>query len=582
MTLTSSLRRIAAITMLLFAFAATVKADEENTNYFCPMCSHWLFSINSSGTISIKSGAENIRYSGSCTDHLYIGGACRDCHIFFHFTIDPIPHDYGADHLCTRCGDEAPHVSYIAADGSEGKRYDGEYTELTSTTDISNITAGWYVARGTLSYDKSFRGTNNSRGDINIILCDGADMTITVGSGNIIGARPEQPLNIYGQREGTGRLTGIGNWGINTADNITINGGIISVTTESGALLSEEGNITINGGTVNATVNAANVTTSGGINARQGTIALGWRNAADRITASSFIGTVNIASGKAFTTDGTDIYSGSGVTGIDGLTLQPLTAYSLADNASNAEAIGKLNGVTDIDITLQGRTLFKDGGWNTIVLPFDVEVGSGQMSDATAMTLNSSTSGFNASTGELTLSFDNVPSGSTITAGTPFIVKWTGSDIVNPVFSNVTLSGTAAGSVTSDDGKVQFIGTYSPVGLTVNDQSNIFLGDANTLYWPNGANNADGKYYVNACRAYFHVDLGGSGVQAYRLNFGDATGISPEASPQPSPEGKGDWSSLLEEGTREADWYDFAGRRIDGIPTARGIYIKDGKKIIVK
>ena len=64
----------------------------------------------------------------------------------------------------------------------------------------------------------------------------------------------------------------------------------------------------------------------------------------------------------------------------------------------------------------------------------------------------------------------------------------------------------------------EFKGTYSPAGLTVNDKSNLFLGNGNTLYYPNGANNEDGKYYLNACRAYFELDPNAH-VREFNLNL---------------------------------------------------------------
>ena len=86
--------------------------------------------------------------------------------------------------------------------------------------------------------------------------------------------------------------------------------------------------------------------------------------------------------------------------------------------------------------------LYKDGDWNTLCLPFDVIVGSDVMEGATAMTLNGSTSNFNSESSVLTLNFDEV--GGTIAAGTPFIVKWTGSNVTDPVFSGVTVSSSPA------------------------------------------------------------------------------------------------------------------------------------------
>ena len=191
-------------------------------------------------------------------------------------------------------------------------------------------------------------------------------------------------------------------------------------------------------------------------------------------------------------------------------------AVTLNDNADN-----DLSGVDGYlaDVTLNGRTLYKDGDWNTLVLPFDVTVGSGQMAGATAMTMNTSQSGFDASTGTLTLNFDEVTSGNTIAAGTPFIVKWTGTDVTDPVFTGVTISSTTAGSVTSEGNLVQFKGIYNPTMIYSAANDNLFLGAGNNLYWPSTED-----YTLNACRAYFHVDLGGEQhMREIRMNLdGDA------------------------------------------------------------
>ena len=150
------------------------------------------------------------------------------------------------------------------------------------------------------------------------------------------------------------------------------------------------------------------------------------------------------------------------------------------------------------------------------------------------------------------------------------------NNIVNPVFSGVTINSDDPTPVTFPGG--QFMGTYSPVVLTPNDKSNLFLGAANTLYYPNAANSTDGNYYVNACRAYFHVDLGGqaNAVRAFVLNFGEdeATGIREITNPTPNP-------SPAWEGSGCA-WYSLDGRRLSGKPSKSGVYINAGKKIVIK
>lgn len=168
-----------------------------------------------------------------------------------------------------------------------------------------------------------------------------------------------------------------------------------------------------------------------------------------------------------------------------------LNAIELSDMLDNSAVLSSYAGQT-VSVTLRDRTLYKDGDWNTLRLPFDVTVGSDVLADATVMTMNASTSGFNASTGELTLNFAGVNEGNTITAGTPFIVKWDKAndydtnqaayDETNPVFSGVTVTSTEAGSVLSADKNVRFLGTYNPAQIYSADHDNLYLGEENTLY----------------------------------------------------------------------------------------------------
>ena len=233
----------------------------------------------------------------------------------------------------------------------------------------------------------------------------------------------------------------------------------------------------------------------------------------------------------------------------------------LGNTASNNGAI-----INDLDgqprtVTLQGRTLYKDGDWNTLCLPFGVTIANSPLAgdNVVAMTLNTTTSGLSGTT--LTLYFENALE--TIPAGTPFIIKWAtkdapATDLVNPVFSSVVINSTTH-DFTSTDGKVSFKGTYSPITWNEENKSILFVGENNTLYYPkSGA-------FVNACRAYFELS-DDSQAREFVMNFdGEATGIS-------------DALRLNDKGQMTNDnWYDLQGRRISGKP-ARGIYIEDGKK----
>lgn len=113
---------------------------------------------------------------------------------------------------------------------------------------------------------------------------------------------------------------------------------------------------------------------------------------------------------------------------------------------------------------------------------------------------------------------------------------------------------------------MSFIGTYAPTPLAKDDQSNLFLGAGNKLYWPNVEN-----YKVNAFRAYFHVDLGTSSVRSYNLSFGDS---------EDNTTGIVSMEDLR--GKMSDAWYDLNGRKLDGKPTRAGLNIHNGIKVVIK
>ena len=199
---------------------------------------------------------------------------------------------------------------------------------------------------------------------------------------------------------------------------------------------------------------------------------------------------------------------------------------TLADASDNNAAIGAAAGDgKQYAVTLSGRTLYKDGSWNTLCLPFAVSTASGTLSgdNVKAMTLDTKTS--NLTDGTLTLNFD---AATTIPAGTPFIIKWdnTGDNIENPVFEDVTVSN--ATNDATIEGVLTFTGTYAPVSIgSEGDNTKLYLGSANTLYYPSKA------MTIGTHRAYFQLlgDLTAgepaSLVRAFALNFGDeSTGIT--------------------------------------------------------
>ena len=200
------------------------------------------------------------------------------------------------------------------------------------------------------------------------------------------------------------------------------------------------------------------------------------------------------------------------------------------------------------DVTLT-RTL-QTGGWNTFCAPFSTATPSGW----TVKTLTASS--FNSTTGELTLTFGNA---SGIEAGKPYLVK-VDAEVVNPTFEGVTVSST---TTTTETTAADFVPVVNPTNLTGGDKSVLFVSGGNKLTYPSGDGN------INGFRAYFQ--LKGESVslaRAFRMSFDDnVTGITTVISDEP---------------TTANGTYTLDGRRMEGQPTQKGVYIVNGKKTIIK
>ena len=244
---------------------------------------------------------------------------------------------------------------------------------------------------------------------------------------------------------------------------------------------------------------------------------------------------------------------------------------TLYDDQNNSATI-TANDDYIANVSLSGRTLYKDNNWNTLCLPFDIDdISTSPLAGATIMELDTEgiydtdkQTGFNAETSTLYLYFKEV---NEINAGVPYLVKWTSnSNITGLTFSNVKIRDYDPDGVTSADGKVSFVGNYDPVTLTAGDNTKLYLGAANKLYYPSKERN------INAFRGYFQLNgIEAGEVAQARMFFGDdeeTTGIVSLKSEVYSPHSE--------------VWYDLSGRKLDKKPTAKGVYIHNDKKKVIK
>jgi hypothetical protein len=294
--------------------------------------------------------------------------------------------------------------------------------------------------------------------------------------------------------------------------------------------------------------------------------------------------------------------SGTQIPGSETVSISTLVINNSGTGNTN---LIQLNNSRTGNVRLAGRTLYKDGKWNTLCLPFDLSLAGSVLDGAEVRTLSDAS----LSNGILTLNFDDPVS--TISAGTPYIIRWDKADgydvsdpatrdIVNPVFEAVTIVKDYNDFV-STDGKIKFLGRYSAVTYQTENRSTLLLGGDNTLYFPQPAlTDPDQPYsaetnpwlypFVGACRSYFQltgVTAGdpSSAVREFVLNFSEenTTGVVEAEANWLSPSGRrAKPSSLFTLHSSLLEWYSLDGRRLNGKPTTKGLYIHGGKKVVIK
>ncbi len=212
--------------------------------------------------------------------------------------------------------------------------------------------------------------------------------------------------------------------------------------------------------------------------------------------------------------------------------------------SNNASLIGVFNG-RNVNVTLTRK--MTTGTWNTLCLPFDVA----EFSDIVASSRLAALSSFNAATN--TLEFTSV---SSLEAGVPYLV-FPEEDV-----ESITIQGTIIDSELKpvSQSTWEFVGIYDPTTLYAGDTSVLFLGEGNTLYYPNVTND------LKAFRAYFRttgqssanicVDGISTGITTATLDGNEGDGLIYNVSGQ------------------------FMGNQTRDLP--KGVYLRNGNKIIVK
>ena len=141
-------------------------------------------------------------------------------------------------------------------------------------------------------------------------------------------------------------------------------------------------------------------------------------------------------------------------------------------------------------------------------------------------------------------------------------------DIVNPKFTGVTIDKTAPTEVTSTDGNVTFVGQYNP--FTIDDsniKSVILLGSNNKLGY-----SSTNPRTLRCFRAHFFVPTTAT-ARSFELNFGEDGGTTGVFQIE---------NGELKVKTLNSGWYTLGGLKLQGEPTEKGVYIYNGKKVVLK
>lgn len=241
--------------------------------------------------------------------------------------------------------------------------------------------------------------------------------------------------------------------------------------------------------------------------------------------------------------------------------------YHFREDNDNSSILVNFNDKT-INVTID-RTIYQDGGWNTICLPFALtssEITTTFGSGTKVMELTGDS--YDASSKTLTLNFTDVAA-TGMEAGMPYLIKTgtEGDPLTSLSFTGKTITKTA-GSFTGTN--VTLHGLLSPAQVVTegSDVSHIlFIGEGGDFYNPAAYDSGvENSGMMKGMRAYFTVDesLSYARARGAGLSNEDMTGIE-----------------MVMDGQREDNhYYTLQGVRVEH-PT-QGIYIKNGKKIFIQ
>ena len=482
--------------------------------------------------------------------------------------------------------------------------YDKVYLLQGTETTLSDDGETWYVAKGNVDYTNKL--TLNH--DTHIILADNANMTVGTESAPIddiaIGAKSAD-ITIYGQStasETMGHLTtvctasGIEAYSQDDINvNVTINGGYIDTSKDGIYSTAKTANVIINGGIVEANsiatfadgdtkviINSGNVTVSDEIEPISTTSTaetiLSWTNPTDYVNAKSYSGTVKIAQGKYFSTSDASYgskdadYVIADVSDINGKKLMPTVAvqtgnaafldmcstdgcYKVMGNAKAFPVVGY--DITHKTVKLGAALAGVPNGVPVVICTVD---GEGNPTDAAlgadVMLV--------CATGQDAIDIQN--SVATEGGNMPSALFFAGD--ANKTWEQLLEAAMQSQYPTAD--ATQLASLMS---------ERMFLELANGRFRPVAVNLANTSKLGKALLTITKYDFlkmikapatAAPGFHGIAIELGEETGVT----------GVREVKEVRE--VKDNTWYSLDGRKLDGAPNKKGIYVVNGHKVVIR
>ena len=198
--------------------------------------------------------------------------------------------------------------------------------------------------------------------------------------------------------------------------------------------------------------------------------------------------------------------------------------------------------------------------WYPVVLPFDTSVK--EVSETFGYAIVNILNEDNTNDKKITfkLWMRDIP------ANTPFVVKVYQEKNMNSVSFDHKLIKNSTAPEVADKVDVKFIGSYShKVGFKANEAFFSVSAEKNDYYWGSATNTT----YMAPLSAYFQIPEGSS---ARTIEFQEADGSTTAI----------EIVGAEKLNTVKEGWYTINGMKLENAPVEKGIYINNGKKIVIK